>query len=283
MPTLATSPGTRVLRAARQEHQEKDQDAAEQQRPPFQQRARPLEDEAHHRQSEDRPPEGRAAADNDPDDQIDHCRDIEVLRVDGAEAVRQQRTGDAGEERSGGECQGPVMRHVDADAFRKLGIGIDRLEGLADARLIDNRLFLISCSGETSELPMDQHQGLRKIPKPDRDGFVIAPDGAYIHWPKPDVHLDLEDTRFFLDPVEREGVKARKAQTNARFAEAMASFRRQRRLRQADIPGLSERQVRRYEHGTHVPLASLRLLATGHGMELSDYLDELAQEADSRE
>ena len=43
---------------------------------------------------------------------------------------------------------------------------------------------------------MDQHQSLRKIPNPDRGGFVIAPDGAYIHWPKPDVHLDLEDTRL---------------------------------------------------------------------------------------
>jgi len=171
---------------------------------------------------------------------------------------------------------------VPARVLRAFCIGAeDNL--IADARLIDNRLFLISCSGEASELPMDQHQSLRKIPNPDRGGFVIAPDGAYIHWPKPDVHLDLEDTRFFLDPVERERVKARNAQTNARFAEAMASFRRRHGLRQADIPGLSERQLRRYEHGAHVPLASLRLVATGHGMELSDYLDELAQEADSRE
>jgi hypothetical protein len=154
---------------------------------------------------------------------------------------------------------------------------------IADARLIDNRLFLISCSGEASELPMDQHQGLRKIPKPDRGGFVIAPDGAYIHWPKPDVHLDLEDTRFFLDPSERERVKARRAQVNARFGESVASLRRSRGLRQSDISGLSERQIRRYEQGTHVPLGSLRLLARGHGMELGEYLDELAREADSRE
>jgi len=150
---------------------------------------------------------------------------------------------------------------------------------IADARVIEDRLFLISCSGKTFDLPMDQHVALRKIPKRERVRFSIAPDGAYVHWPKPDIHLDLEDTRSFLDPGERERVKAKRAQATARFGQAVAACRGRHGLRQADIPGLSERQVRRYEHGAHVTLASLRLLAKAHGMELNDYLNELAQEA----
>lgn len=150
---------------------------------------------------------------------------------------------------------------------------------IADARRIGSRLFLISCSGDAFDLSMDEHPGLRRIPHPERDAFVIPPDGAYIQWPNADVHLDLENTRVFLDPVERERVRARKAQANTRFGKAMASVRRSRGLRQSDIDGLSERQIRRYESGTHVPLASLRLLAMGHRMELDQYLDELARAA----
>ena len=59
----------------------------------------------------------------------------------------------------------------------------------------------------------------------------------------------------------------------------MATQRHDHGLRQSDIPGLSERQVRRYEHGARVPLASLKLLAQAHGMELNGYLDELAKRA----
>lgn len=56
-------------------------------------------------------------------------------------------------------------------------------------------------------------------------------------------------------------------------------LRRRHGLRQRDVPGLSERQIRRYERGTRVPFRALRLMATAHGMELNEYLNELADKA----
>lgn len=148
---------------------------------------------------------------------------------------------------------------------------------IADVRLVDGRLFLISCAGKTFDLPMDQHEALKKIPHPERGRFSIASDGAYVHWPTPDIHLDLEEVRILLDPEEREKVSVRKAQATAEFGQAVAALRRRHGLRQSDLPQLSERQVRRYEQGAHVPLASLRLLARAHEMEVAEYLGELAR------
>lgn len=150
---------------------------------------------------------------------------------------------------------------------------------IADARMVDDRFFLIACSGETFELGMDDHPALQGIPAPLRHRFVVASDGAYVHWPEPDVHLDLEDARVFLDPAERERVAAKRAQANARFGETMAAYRRRHGLRQRDVSGVSERQIRRYERGAYVPIASLRLLAKAHGSTLEEYLDDLARES----
>ncbi len=147
---------------------------------------------------------------------------------------------------------------------------------LADARVIRDRLFLLSASGETLEILMGEHPALRRIPWGDRHRFVVACDGAYVHWPTSDIHLDLQEARVFLDPEERERLRARTAQETGRFGRAVAAQRRLHRLRQRDIPGLSERQVRRYEQGARVPLSSLRLLARAHGMDLDTYLDEVA-------
>jgi len=32
-----------------------------------------------------------------------------------------------------------------------------------------------------------------------------AEDGAYLHWTKADIHLDLEDARVYLDAMALEG------------------------------------------------------------------------------
>jgi transcriptional regulator with XRE-family HTH domain len=85
--------------------------------------------------------------------------------------------------------------------------------------------------------------------------------------------------RIILDPGERERAKARRLQEAKGFARALAAHRRRHGLRQSDIPGLSERQIRRYEHGARIPLPSLELLARAHGLDVSTFLDEVVEEA----
>ena len=48
-------------------------------------------------------------------------------------------------------------------------------------------------------------------------------------------------------------------------------------VKQSDIKGLSERQVRRIEKGEGTTFESLRRLAAAHGLDLKKYLDEVAK------
>jgi transcriptional regulator with XRE-family HTH domain len=57
----------------------------------------------------------------------------------------------------------------------------------------------------------------------------------------------------------------------------MRAVREEHGLRQGDIPGLSERQVRRLEQGHAFPQAkTVEKLAAAHGLSVADYLKELA-------
>ena len=64
--------------------------------------------------------------------------------------------------------------------------------------------------------------------------------------------------------------------SDIRFGEAVAAFRKQCGLKQADIQGLSERQVRRIEKGERTKVDTLGILARSHGLSLKAYLDKIA-------
>jgi hypothetical protein len=58
------------------------------------------------------------------------------------------------------------------------------------------------------------------------------------------------------------------------FANPIATLRKQYKLRQSDIIGLSDRQVRRIEQGDgSTKVDTLRLFSKAHDMELDAYLD----------
>ncbi len=96
-----------------------------------------FEDDGEQGHSDQRSPECRGAADHHPDDEIDHLIDIEVVRVDRAQAVGDQGTCDTGEERADHEGEGAIARNVHPHAFGQHIVGVDRLPGIADARAIE--------------------------------------------------------------------------------------------------------------------------------------------------
>jgi hypothetical protein len=40
---------------------------------------------------------------------------------------------------------------------------------------------------------------LKRIPDAERANFSMDEDGSYIHWPGPDIHLDLDAVRVAID------------------------------------------------------------------------------------
>lgn len=149
-------------------------------------------------------------------------------------------------------------------------------ELIANATVVDDRLFVISCEPETYELAFDSLPSLRKLRPHQRSNFAVSQDGSYIHWPDPDIHLDIDAIRSVLDPNWRDESAAKKVAHDAFYGQSIAELRRQKGLRQSDIPGLSDRQVRRIEGGEGLTSAALRFLAAAHDMDLDRYLAAVA-------
>ena len=66
---------------------------------------------------------------------------------------------------------------------------------------------------------------------------------------------------------------------DSRYGAAIAKLRLRMGLKQSEIKGLSEKQVRRIEKGERTTNDALRRLAAAHRMDLESYLRELAVDA----
>ncbi len=118
---------------------------------------------------------------------------------------------------------------------------------------------------------------LKGSPPQHRSFFTISSEGSYLHWPEGDVHIDLDAIRCLKDAGWRRKKERERLLYDLRFGEAVAALRTQRGIKQAEIQGLSERQVRRIEKGERTKLATLAVVAGSHGLSLEKYLDEIAE------
>lgn len=153
---------------------------------------------------------------------------------------------------------------------------------IADAAVFGDSLFVLDCAMDTYELPFDALTALKSIPKDQRDHFVVSEEGSHISWPRQDVDIDLESIKVALCPEEAEKSRAKAMLHDQWLGEAIERLRKSMKLKQSEISGLSDRQVRRIETGEqHASVESLEHLAKAHKMNLNNYLSklgELAQE-----
>ena len=147
---------------------------------------------------------------------------------------------------------------------------------IAKAGVSEDRLFLLSCGLDPYEVAFDNMPSLKRIPVSQRANFIVDEDGSYIHWPGPDVHIDLDAVRATIDPEARARAEVFKALHNSRHGAAIAKLRLASGLKQSEIEGLSERQVRRIERGEGTTYEALSRLASAHHMDVNEYLRKIA-------
>lgn len=147
---------------------------------------------------------------------------------------------------------------------------------IAKATVSADRLFVLSCALAQFEVGFDEMPALKAIPPDERPQFRIDDDGSFIHWPGSDIHLDLDAIRAAKDPKARARAIANRARHDERYGAAIAKLRIASGLRQSEIEGLSERQVRRIEKGAGTSTAALSRLAAAHRMTLNEYLKSVA-------
>lgn len=148
---------------------------------------------------------------------------------------------------------------------------------IASASISGEKLVVWTCEPQRLEVPVEIIPALARMEPASLAKFVVSESGSRIHWPDDDVDLTAESIRAFADPeVRREQQAIRRAEAS-RYARSIRSLREQRGLRQSDIPGLTERQVRRLEDGNTMPrVATLEKLARAHGMDVEAYVAALA-------
>ena len=172
-----------------------------------------------------------------------------------------------------------LLVHSDLDMPRRVltawQFGAER-RLIARAMTANDRLFVTSCLPETFEIEFDRMPALRRLRKRDRGNFVVSDDGSYIHWRSQDVHVDLDAILSVLDTAYGDTCAAARLAHHKTLGQAVAALRRRQGLRQAEVAGLSDRQVRRIETGGRATVPALKRLAAAHRMGLDEYLNALA-------
>lgn len=148
---------------------------------------------------------------------------------------------------------------------------------IADATVANGRIHAMDCAFNLYEMAFDAYPSLRRIPPDRRQDYDVIMDGAYLHWDDYDVDLDLESIRIATDPRLRARVQRERVMHDQAFGAAVRVFRDEMGLRQSDVAGLSERQVRRIEKGETVTPAAVDALAAAHGLDPDTYLHEVAE------
>lgn len=169
---------------------------------------------------------------------------------------------------SGWKCDaGELTVRFDGGDSIPLVYGSERKDVL-DAGACDHSLFKVG---------FEEMSALKGIQPQHRSSFTLSSEGSYLHWPEGDVHIDLDAIRCLKDEGWRRKKERERLLYDLRFGEAVAALRKQRGIKQAEIQGLSEHQVRRIEKGERTKLATLAVVAGSHGLSLEEYPDEIAE------
>jgi hypothetical protein len=174
----------------------------------------------------------------------------------------------------------------DAAALRRIVLarqGNAEKELVASASIEGGKLVVWSCEPSRYEVPVAELAPLAGMAPGALMRFEVSPSGSRIHWSDADVDINLDTIREHADPSVRREHEAVAREEASRYADAIRRFREERGLKQTDISGLTDRQVRRLEDGDTVPqVGTLRKLAAAHGLSIEDYLSELAKRSRSR-
>jgi DNA-binding transcriptional regulator YiaG len=168
-----------------------------------------------------------------------------------------------------------------ADAVRRIVLsrrsGAEK-ELIASASIEDGKLVVWSCEPRRFEVPVSDIPALTRMPTEALTELELNASGSRLRWPNADVDINLDTIREHADPDVRREHEARARQEASRYADAIRRFREEQGLKQSQIAGLTDRQVRRLEEGATVPqIDTLRKLASSHGMTIDSYLRELAK------
>jgi nitrite reductase/ring-hydroxylating ferredoxin subunit len=149
---------------------------------------------------------------------------------------------------------------------------------IVDALIESDQLVLLSPSFVRLSVPLEKLSRFIGTKKSEVVAFKIDADGRFLYWPHADVHLGWTQFRQIVDPASAVACSQKTQKFNQRYGAAIRSMRESHRLKQSDIHGITDRQLRRVEHGEQaVSSVTLEALAKAHSLSLDDYLNKLSK------
>jgi hypothetical protein len=170
---------------------------------------------------------------------------------------------------------------TDVRAARRIvaahGLGAER-KLIASASVANGILSVWSCEPRLYQCPVSDLPALAMLSAQGQTRVEVTASGSRLHWSEGDVDLDLDAVRQHADPDVRKEAEGKYRADALAYGHAIRKLRVEHQLRQGQIPGLSDREVRRLEQGEVLPHAdTLRKLAEGHGYSVDEYMKNLAR------
>lgn len=150
-------------------------------------------------------------------------------------------------------------------------------EGILDAYVLEDSLVVVLGDMSVREFPIGRLPNVGKLDREEFGRFEIDSAGSYLYWPCQDVHMGPSQMFQAVDPVFLAEVEIRRyAMENV--SQALLNMRNERQLKQTEIPGLSDRHVRRLEkEEVRLTVEAAERLSCAFGLTLAGFLDELSE------
>jgi hypothetical protein len=182
--------------------------------------------------------------------------------------------------RKGASRQSDPFISTDIETLRRViaahAMGGER-ELIASASVQDGVLSVWSCEPRLYQCAVADIPALARLTAAEVEALKVSRTGSRLHWDDGDVDLDLDAIRQYADPEVRKEAESKYRADAVRYGMAIRKLREQRGLRQNQIPGLSDREVRRLEQGVVLPHAeTLKKLAAAHACTVDEYMSALA-------
>ncbi len=154
----------------------------------------------------------------------------------------------------------------------------DGPQPIVDAWVENENLVLLSPSFDRLAVPLKDLTEFIGTNREQIEAFEIDEDGRFLFWPHANVHMGWEQLLQVVDPAAALAAKQKSEKFNQLYGEAIRARREEHGLKQSDISGLTERHLRRVEHGEQAASKStLEALAIAHQLTLDEYLKRLAE------
>lgn len=148
---------------------------------------------------------------------------------------------------------------------------------ILEAKIVAGVLRVTSRDSKHLDVPLAAISPLAGCCRADLADFEVDEDGAYLYWPKLDVHLGWEQLEQIVSPVLARKAQRKAHAFNVQYGKAMQAVRREAGVKADEITGLSEEQLLRLERG-ECPITANDIIALAHAHHVSpnEYLARVA-------